>query len=298
MNLISTHFGEALALATAVVWSLSVILFKKSGETVHPLGLNLFKDALAVVLLLPTLWLAGDSLFRPVPWQDYGLMLLSGVLGIGLADTLFFMSLNVLGAGLSAIVDCLYSPSLIGLSMIFLGERLRPWQLVGAALIISAVLGVTIFKNPGGVSRKHLVLGTLWASAAMLLMAAGVVMIKPLLERSPLLWASEIRLIGGVLVLVPMVLLHRQRKVIVASMLSRQGVGYTLSGSFLGAYVSMILWLGGMKFTQASTAAALNQTSNIFVFLFAALLLREPINLQRALAIVLGVAGVYLVTFA
>jgi len=298
MNLISTHFGEALALATAVVWSLSVILFKKSGETVHPLGLNLFKDALAVVLLLPTLWLAGDSLFRPVPWQDYGLMLLSGVLGIGLADTLFFMSLNVLGAGLSAIVDCLYSPSLIGLSMIFLGERLRPWQLVGAALIISAVLGVTIFKNPGGVSRKHLVLGTLWASAAMLLMAAGVVMIKPLLERSPLLWASEIRLIGGVLVLVPMVLLHRQRKAIVASMLSRRGVGYTLSGSFLGAYVSMILWLGGMKFTQASTAAALNQTSNIFVFLFAALLLREPINLQRALAIVLGVAGVYLVTFA
>ncbi|MBU1707543.1 DMT family transporter, partial [bacterium] len=72
--------------------------------------------------------------------------------------------------------------------------------------------------------------------------------------------------------------------------------GYTLSGSFMGAYLSMILWLGGMKYAQASIAAVLNQTSNIFLFIFAALLLKEPINLQRIVAILLGVAGAVLVT--
>jgi len=59
----------------------------------------------------------------------------------------------------------------------------------------------------------------------------------------------------------------------------------------------MVLWLAGMKYTLASIASALNQTSNIFVFTFAALLLREPINLQRVIGILLGVSGALLVTF-
>ena len=52
-----------------------------------------------------------------------------------------------------------------------------------------------------------------------------------------------------------------------------------------------------MKFTQASIAASLNQTSNIFVFIFAAWFLREPISRTRVIGIILGVAGALIVTF-
>jgi drug/metabolite transporter (DMT)-like permease len=52
-----------------------------------------------------------------------------------------------------------------------------------------------------------------------------------------------------------------------------------------------------MKFTQASTAAALNQTSNIFVFIFAALVLKEKITKIRVAAISLGIAGAFVVMF-
>ena len=48
---------------------------------------------------------------------------------------------------------------------------------------------------------------------------------------------------------------------------------------------------------MASTAAALNQTSNIFVFIFAALMLKEAINREKIIGIVMGMAGVFLVTF-
>ena len=72
---------------------------------------------------------------------------------------------------------------------------------------------------------------------------------------------------------------------------------YMLPGSFLGAYLSMIVWMGGMKYTQASIAAALNQTSNVFVFILAAILLREPINFIRILAIILAFAGAVIVSF-
>jgi drug/metabolite transporter (DMT)-like permease len=68
-----------------------------------------------------------------------------------------------------------------------------------------------------------------------------------------------------------------------------------LPGSFLGAYVAILLWVGGMKYATASVASALNQTSNLFIFLFAALFLKERITRAKLAGIVLGVLGVLLV---
>jgi drug/metabolite transporter (DMT)-like permease len=196
MDWITSHIGEINALGTAAIWGVAVILFRKSGETVHPLGLNLFKNVLAMLLLLPTIWLFGESLFYPAPWQDYALLLISGALGIAVSDTLFFKSLNALGAGLSAIVDCLYSPFIIGLSMLWLGERLRPLQVLGALMIISAVLAATTESRGDKADRKRILLGILWGALAMATMAVAIVIVKPLLEDTPLLWATEWRIIG------------------------------------------------------------------------------------------------------
>lgn len=291
-----TYPGETMALATAITWAFAVILFKKSGEHVHPVALNLFKGLLAAVLLVPTLYLFGEELFYDRPASDYWLMLLSGGLGIGIADTLFFKSLNLLGAGLSAIVDCLYSPFIIGLSLIWLGESLTLIQLLGATLIVSAVLTTIAEKNSGTISRSNLIWGLVYGSLAMATMAVGIVMIKPLLTESPLIWVTQWRIIGGLIVLTVVLLLNPRRRVILESLKTSGSMNYTFYGSFIGGYLAMIMWLAGMKFIQASTAAALNQTSNVFVFIFAAIFLKEKINAIRLLAIFLGIAGLFLVT--
>jgi drug/metabolite transporter (DMT)-like permease len=122
-------------------------------------------------------------------------------------------------------------------------------------------------------------------------------MIKTLLERSPLLWVTEIRLLGGVVAGFVILLFFPNRRKIIKSLKSAGSWGYTISGSFIGAYLAMMLWLAGMKYAQASIAAALNQTSNIFVFILSALILKEPINPPRVLGIILGVTGAILVTF-
>ena len=289
--------GEVLALLTAVTWAAAVILFKKSGETVHPIGLNLFKDLLAVVLLVPTIWLFGETLFYPASWQDYGIIFLSGALGIGVADTLFFKSLNILGAGLSAIIDCLYSPFVIGLSLLFLGESLTLLQMIGALMIISAVLTAVTETQANVSDRMTIIKGSIYGALAQACTATGVVMVKPVLERSPLLWVTEMRLLAGSLFLIAFLAFHPNRKRIIKSVTTRLGFGYTFFGSLAGGYLAMALWLGGMKFTQASTAAVLNQTSNIFIFILAALFLKEKITFLRLIGILVGVGGALLVTF-
>jgi drug/metabolite transporter (DMT)-like permease len=297
MGLLQSHFGEFLALTTAICWAFAVILFKKSGEMVHPLALNLYKCTLAAILFIPTIYLLGDSLFWPASTEDYLILLFSGILGIGIADTLFFMSLNALGAGLSAIVDCLYSPFIISLSFFWLGESLTEVQLIGATMILSAVFAVTREGRTHPEDRRRVWRGVLWGALSMAATAVGIVLAKPILDRSPLLWVTQIRLFGGMAVLALVIACHPSRRRIMRSLFSTQRWGYTLSGSFIGTYIAMLLWLGGMKYTQASTAAALNQTSNIFIFILAALFLRERMTLLRIIALLIGVGGAMLVTF-
>jgi drug/metabolite transporter (DMT)-like permease len=289
------YFGEVLSFTTAIVWSFAVMLFKKSGETVSPLGLNLFKNTLTMFLMPPTMLILGQTLLRPVPFADYALLLFSGVLGIGIADTLFFMSLNMLGAARSAVVDSLYSPIIILLSIVWLGERLTVAQAIGAAVIVSAVLAVGREKGLVEISRRQLVTGILLGVLSMLAMGVGIVMIKSILNRSPVLWAVEVRLVGAAVSLFVILAFYKNRKAVVRSIMDATSWKYMIPGSILGTYIALMFWIGGMKYAPASISSALNQTSNVFIFVFAAIFLKERITLYKVIGIVLAVIGVFLV---
>lgn len=292
-----SYIGEFLSLLTAVIWATAVIFFKRSGDTVHPLALNLFKNLLATICFLITMVILQTPLLRDVPARDYLLLLISGAIGIGVADTMFFKSLNILGAGLSAIVECLYSPITIIFSIWWLSETLTMWQSFGVILIMLAVLAATQRSSLREITPKELVVGLIWGVLGMMFMAIGVVMIKPILARTSLLWVTEIRLIGGVLLILVILAFHKSRRVIIQTLLDSPDWRFILPGSFIGAYLAMITWLAGVKLTTASAASALNQTSNIFIFIFAFVFLKEQLTVQKVTGIVLAMVGVFMVTF-
>jgi drug/metabolite transporter (DMT)-like permease len=289
--------GEALSVLTAAIWAFAVILFRKSGETVYPLALNAFKNLLAITLLLPTLWFSGQALFPQISVGVYLILFLSGIIGIGIGDTLFFNSLNKLGAGLTGIVLCMYSPSVIVFSYLLLNESLTNVQLIGALLIITAVFITTVQRKPEGVTKRNVVTGVIYGILASAAMAVGVVIMKPLLATYSVIWVAEIRLLGGMAALALILLCHPRRNVIVNSLVKTRNWHYVIGGSFSGAYLAMIVWIAGMKYTQASIASALNQTSTIFIFIFAGLILKEPMTVRRTIGIVLAFTGAFLVSF-
>lgn len=291
------HSGEVFALSASLIWAFAIILFRISGRTVHPLGLNFFKVIVAIPLLTVTILFLGQPLFPALPWNDYGLMLLSGIIGIGFADTLLFACLNRLGAGLSAIVNCTYSPFVILLSVVFLNEKMRGWQFFGVLLIISAILTISRKKPGMHIPRKDLLTGIALGIISMFSMAVGIMIMKPILNHSPVLWALLTRSAGGVLYLGFVILAHSQRHKIWKATFSIQNWKAMLPGSFLGGYVSFMAWTAGMKYTQASVASALNQMSTVFVFLLGVILLKEKATKGKLIALLLGLIGAFLVTF-
>lgn len=287
--------GELYALVAAVIWAFAVILFKKSGETVPPFALNLYRALVSCVLVLVTMLVMRESLISGAPLRDYLILFLSGIIGIAISDTLFHRSLNVVGAGITAIVDCLYSPLVVIIAYLAIGERFGPWQVVGMLFIIVAVIFAARHDPPPGTTRRQLIVGVLWGVLAMLTLAIGIVIAKPVLNRSPVLWATSMRLFGCVAVMLPIGLLSRGRRDVLRAFTPSRSWRFTLSGAVV-AYTALVIWIAGMKYTQAGIAAILNQTNTIYVLLFASLFLGEPFTRRKLVAAALALAGILMVT--
>ena len=61
MNLLATLGGELAALGGALLWAIASVLYRRVGEQVPPLELNLLKGILALAMLTLTLLLARES---------------------------------------------------------------------------------------------------------------------------------------------------------------------------------------------------------------------------------------------
>jgi drug/metabolite transporter (DMT)-like permease len=288
--------GELLALLTALIWAAAVILLKRSGESVPPFALNLFRVTVSSVLLLPTAFLAGQASVTSASLSDILLLVASGAIGVAISDTLFHASLNRIGAGISAIIDCLYSPLTVLLAFLALNERLSTLQLVGLALVLGGVFAAARHEPPHGVAPRQVAVGVVWGVLAMVALAVGIVIAKPVLDRSTLLWAATVRQVGCLAVMLPVALLSRRRAQILGALRPSSVWLHSLPGAVLGSYLGLICWIGGLKYTKVGVAAILNQSSTIYILILAAIFLKEPFTRRKLLASLVALAGIILVT--
>ena len=232
--------GMFYALMTAVMWAAAIIFLKRSGETIPPFALNVFRVGVSSVLLVPTVLLAGQEIFYPAPLRDYLILFASGVVAIAVSDTFLLMALNRLGAGIMAIVDCLYAPFIVLFAFVMLGERLGAWQWAGMALVIVGVLIAARHEPPRGTTAKQILVGSLFGVIAMTTVAFGIVLAKPVLERSPVLWATTMRQIGALIVMIPAALVMPGRRGIFGLFRPARNWKYTVPGTLLGSYLALI----------------------------------------------------------
>jgi drug/metabolite transporter (DMT)-like permease len=117
-------------------------------------------------------------------------------------------------------------------------------------------------------------------------------MVKRVLERNDVLVVSAIRLAGGVggMILVTTALRawsqgHLRR-------LDRRGWAFLVIAAVVGQLLAMVMWLAGYKYTSASIAAILNESSSVFIVLLAWLVLREPMTRRKLVGVACTLGGV------
>ena len=296
------YLGEICSLLSAVFWALAIIIFKKIGDRVSPMVINPVKSTIGLFLFILTYIILDIPLTPNAQFSNTDLITLaiSGIIGIGIADIIFLHSLNILGAGISAIVDTVYSPFIILFAFIILGESLTAIQLLGGVLIIASVLYTAIKIQNIPVNRKRFKQGVLYGVGSIAMMALGIVMIKPILNtvsNQPRLqmWIAGYRLISGVLVSGSIMLYANQKENILGVLRDRTLWLPLIVSSVLATYLGIGMWVMGMSMTTVSISGILNQTATIFIMIFAWIFLGEPLTKRRILSIIVAMFGAYLV---
>lgn len=282
--------GELFSILSALAWAFGVIAFTRLGERLPPLTLNLRKNLLVLAMLVPLILLGEGFAWPPLRGADLAIALVSGAIGIGLADTLYFRALNRLGAGRMGIVGNFYSPFVLVLSFAFLGERLTGLQLVGFLLVSIGVLVIGTPRGAAGIDHQALRRGIALGVLAVLLMAVAIVMVKRVLERHDVLWVSAVRMaggVGGMLLLLPFSGASTR-----SARLDRNGWILLVGAALVGQLLAMLLWLSGYKYTSASIASILNETASIFIVVLAWLFLREPLTQRKLVGVGFTLSGV------
>ncbi len=291
LNFFALYAGDAAALSTAFAWSAAVIFFRQAGYSVSPLNLNIFKSCVASVLFVISLMIAGGPWIPDLSWNDWLRLVISAVLGITLGDMLFLMSLNRLGAGLQAIVDCLYAPFVIVMAFVFLDETLPATALFGGALVVSAVLTAARLNSIDTQDeRRTVVVGIAYGVAAQICVAVSIILIRDLVRSESILWITSFRFVTGSLLLFPIFFARSHSRI---RDVFRPGPAWRpmILGAVLGPYLATIFWLLGFRHTMAGRAGIYNQLSTIIIIVLAAIFLHEPLTRRKLVAVTLGIAG-------
>ena len=91
--------GAFFSTISALFWAIAVIFYKKAGETYTPTELNLYKNLISMLIFVLLCSIFGYHLIpNDSSLIDVVLLGMSGIMGIAISDTLFFMSINRLGA--------------------------------------------------------------------------------------------------------------------------------------------------------------------------------------------------------
>ena len=124
------------------------------------------------------------------------------IIGLGFADIIFLHSLNIIGAGISALVDTVYSPFVILFAYFLLGEQLSAIQYLGGGLIIGSILFASAKFQHLPINKSRFKYGIMLNIIAIAMMAFAIILIKPVLNKfqgdvGKQLWFAGFRLLPG-----------------------------------------------------------------------------------------------------
>lgn len=291
-------FGKLCALLAAFVWACAVPLLQRAGKGLHPVSSCVIRNLCGVFFLCLFLLPQGYSIvheYQKLALSTHLWFLASGIIGISLADTFFFIGARSLQVGVIGLTQTIYSPLVVIISAFFLQEQLNFSQLLGGGLVIAATILVKLSflfeeKTPGKNESK----GFFFMILCVLCNVLSILLLKISVKDFPVPLLMPYRNLIGVF---PLLLwLGAQKK---DSLVKRELSDISLwkkflLGSLMGSALSSTLWVLGFAYTKASIAALLNESSALFMLGIGFVAFGERLSLMKLLSAMLATIGLCL----
>ncbi len=285
-------FYCGISLLSACSWALGAILWSKLGERLSSYSMNLAKTVFGTIILGVVLLFVG---IETVSARSVVFLALSGILGIAIGDTFFFLALMELGPRRASLMGALNPVAIAVSAAALLGERPTPvaWAGIAATTFgVGWVLWERSSTDPGPGSGSS---GVRFGLLSVLCTAGAVLLAKVGVASVPTVHATWIRLLAG------------------SAGLALWGASRSELGGWVdpfrrgtllakAAVVVVVVVFGGfwlslvaLKHIDASIAGTLNATGPLFILPMSVLLMKEKLSLRAVLGTGIAVGGVALI---
>lgn len=152
---------ELAALGAAFCWSITGIMSKDAAEELGPFGFARLREFMVAMMLLALVVVTGR--LQPVALHDFGLLALSGIIGIFVGDTILYVALVRVGPRRNGALFSLNAPMAAVLGWAVLGEGLS-WQSILGIGLASAGVVIAVLGRAGrsGGHRLETIKGPVW----------------------------------------------------------------------------------------------------------------------------------------
>ncbi len=284
--------GMMAALGSAISWALGSVLFRRLGDHLQPVALTFAKGVLSILLLGIALLIAG---VEPIGGRDLMLLVVSGLLGIAVGDTLFFRALNALGAHSVVILFTLGQVLTVILAVIFLGEEPSPLDWSGIILIIGGVTAILWNRATDETGGETRISGIVYGLLSVTAMAISIIIAKEALEGTSPTQATFIRMFSGTIGIFLFGHITSQLTDGLQPLKNPQVMGLFLISVAVITFGGFWLSLVAIAHVDVAIANTLGATEPLFVLPLAAWYLKERISLLVILASLTTLAGIALI---
>lgn len=246
--------AELSGLVAALCWTISSLMAPGLIQRFGTMRFNTVRIMIASVILLFISLVT--QRFNASLWLHVDLIILSGVLGIFLGDTMLFTAVHRLGPRRTGVIFATNAPMSILLGWLFLNEHLSLNQLFACGLVLSGVVIAILFGKRQSLhaweqTKGKLSIGILMALGGALGQASGALLSKPaLLDGADPIAVSALRVTtGAVALMLAYGLFYRHRQpehAIPFSQLTRQDFIGIAALATIGMVIGMSVLVWGV----------------------------------------------------
>lgn len=268
-----------LALGANISFSTASFYYARYSEKYSAELMNAFKAFVAMICFCLAIIILQPN--GKIENQSFIFLSVSGVLGLFIGDIFLLKAMAQLGASRTLMLFG-FSPLILGVSAsVLFGQEFNPSQLIAILCLIGCLWSFALekYKQSGSWQLKGLV----FALIGVFLDCAGILLTRKSFDLSPEMTSFQANLIRAGATVVGFTLMSfvpvfsfspvQQLKSIERKTLLSMSIV-----SFVGAFVSLSLYLTAIKVGHLATVSAVAVTSPLFAALFEVITKQKPLN--------------------
>lgn len=292
-------FYYFLALLAAFSWSISSLISADITRILGGIGFNRLRLIFVSIMLLS--YATFQKTWDTINIEYLNVIIVSGVIGIFLGDTLLFMALKRIGPRRNNILFSLAAPFTVILNILALQQKMSLIEITGCILVfIGVVVAISYGNSKNNNHRWELIegsikIGILFGILAALCQSIGLIMMKPILDQGadPIASAAIRCTISALL----LSLTYISKSNLIGSNINftTSTILKTIISGFLGMALGMSLLLIALQKADAGIVATLSSTSPIMILFLLWIITKKIPSIGAWIGTIIAIIGTGLI---